>query len=102
MRYAVLTASNRGNNPHIASKRDELNIELNELEHNIQDIDNGLAALPSGNGNFDIPNRYVLGLLVHTRYGQTPHEQVPHGRASHRHLMGGQLMGEHLMQAPRG
>jgi hypothetical protein len=68
MRYAVRTASNRGNKSRLATGRDALNIQLDELERNIRHVDDGLTALPSGNGNFDIPNCSVLELLVHARY----------------------------------
>jgi hypothetical protein len=77
MRHAVLTASNRRNNPQIASRCDKLDAELNKLEDNIQHVVGGLAALPSGDGHFDIPNRSVLELLIHARYESLPQNLRP-------------------------
>ena len=77
MRYTLLTAFSRRNKPRIASRRDELDTQLNELERGIRRVDEGLAALPSGNGNFDIPNRSVLELLVHARYETLPQSLRP-------------------------
>jgi hypothetical protein len=70
MRHAVRTVSafGRGNSGRIAESRDVLNTQLDLLERAIRRVDDRLAALPSRNGNFDIPKRSVLELLVHACY----------------------------------
>ena len=77
MRYAHTTALTRGNEEHIASRRDKLMTRLDKLEADIVRVDDTLAALPSVNGNFDIPNRSVLELLVHARYESLPQNLRP-------------------------
>src|SRR5467141_4642593 len=59
MRHAVLTASTRGNG-RLSDIRKSLSKKLDMLERDVRvfDVfDDQLAALSSGNGNFDIPNR---------------------------------------------
>jgi len=68
MKYALLTALNRGESRFIAQSRDKLSTRLDELQSTLERVDDGSATLQSGNGNFDIPNRSVLELLVRACY----------------------------------
>jgi hypothetical protein len=77
MNHSLITASNRGNRQPLAQRRDELEAHLEKLERAIRHVDPGLATLQSGNGNFNIPNRSVLELLVHARYEGLPQHLRP-------------------------
>ena len=72
MNHSLITASYRENYPDLAQSRDELEVQLEKLEIAIRSVDPGLATLQSGVGNFNIPNRSVLELLVHARYQGLP------------------------------
>jgi hypothetical protein len=77
MRYAFRTALNWGNSQDIAKSRDKLITQLGKLETTLERVDDGTATLQSGNGNFDIPNRSVLELLVRARYEGLPQNLRP-------------------------
>jgi len=77
MRYALFAALNRGNSRAVAESRDKLNAQLKELQSTLEGVDDRTATLQSGNGNFDIPNRSVLELLVRARYEGLPQNLRP-------------------------
>ena len=78
MRYALNTAMDRLNNsPDLAENCDKLHNQLKKLEAAIRRVDPGLTALQFSNGNFNIPNRTVLELLIHGYYESLPQNLRP-------------------------